>query len=330
MPPSGCCLARLLHTLLPPACCCLPAARKNESVRRAVLRALEASAWPDLLAQGLDVQQLLLLTAAARLLGSGSEGPYMQLLGQETSRVLAEAPLKFLASGLARIANLRLPEFRTDVTLLKFWVGRLAQAARQGPEDALAVVVALTQLGFRPGAGAAGLVLQPLLAAAANAAPATDTPRTGRSSDTDSSSVPRASSMSPACVLSLTRVLAAASLSPDADSAKQLLQAHTSLMHSFSVAQLLQLCRDVLCLELLTTAVPPTASAKPAASMREASSTPRPWLLPSADAWMVAWLRQLLLRDDAQRDTSQVRTGGAWARVQPDGRGRRGAAGDTT
>lgn len=310
MPPSGRCFARL-HTLLTPARCSLPAARKNESVRRAVLRALEASAWPDLLAQALDVQQLLLLTAAARLLGSGSEGPYMQLLGQETSRVLAEVPLRLLASGLGRIANLRLPEFKTDVTLLKFWVGRLAQAARQGPEDALAVVVALTQLGFRPGAGAAGLVLQPLLASATDAAAATpgaaDVPRTGHSSNTDSSSLPQASSMSPACVLSLTRVLAAASLSPDADSAKQLLQAHASLMRSFSVTQLLQLCRDVLCLELLTTTVPPTASAKPAASMREASSTPRPWLLPGADAWMVAWLRQLLLRDDAQRDTAQVR-----------------------
>lgn len=286
------------------------AARKNESVRRAVLRALEASAWPDLLAQSFDIQQLLLLTAAARLLESNPEGPYMQLLGQETSRVLAEAPLTSLATGLGRIANLRLPEFKTDVTLLKFWVGRLAQAARSSPEDALALVVALTQLGFRPGAGAAGLVLQPLLAAAAAtgaaaAAAAVSARRNSSDSDSERSSVLLTCSMSPASVLSLTRVLAAASLSLDADNAKPLLAAHTSLMRNFSIAQLPQLCRDVLSLELLTTAVPPTPSANPAASSREASSTPRPWLLPGADTWMVAWLRQMLKRDDTQRDSAQ-------------------------
>jgi hypothetical protein len=303
-------LSTCLLTLPPCACpSLLSTARKNESVRRAVLRALEASAWPDLLAQSFDIQQLLLLTAAARLLDSNSEGPYMQLLGQETSRVLAEAPLTSLATGLGRIANLRLPEFRTDVTLLKFWVGRLAQAARSSPEDALAVVVALTQLGFRPGAGAAGLVLQPLLGAAAvsGAAAAAAARARRNSSDSESSSVLLTCSMSPASVLSLTRVLAAASLTPDADNAKQLLAAHTSLMRNFSVAQLLQLCRGVLCLELLTTAVPPTPSASLTASSREASATPRPWLLPGADAWMVAWLRQMLKRDDAQRDTAQVR-----------------------
>lgn len=283
-----------------------------------MLRALEASAWPDLLAQSLDIQQLLLLTAAAWLLGSGTEGPYMQLLGQETSRVLADVPLKFLASGLGRMSSLRLPDlFNTNVVLLKFWVGRLAQAARQRPEEALAVVVPLTQLGFRPGAGAAGLVLQPLLAAAAGFTPgiAESTGGTASfagSSDSDSSRARLAGSLSPASVLSLTRVLATTSLRPATDSTKQLLQAHINVMRHLSVPQLLQICRDVLALDLLTTATPPTAAAEGAqhaASASDANQHGRCWLLPGAGAWVVAWLKQLLERDaTTQVDVAQVRS----------------------
>jgi hypothetical protein len=305
--------SHLLTSICDCALVSLTAARKNETVRRAVLRALEASAWPDLLAQSLDIQQLLLLTAAARLLGSGSEGPYMQLLGQETSRVLAEVPLKYLASGLGRIANLRLPEFKTDITLLKFWVGRLAQAARHTPEEALAVVVPLTQLGFRPGAGAAGLVLQPLLAAASDTdaamAAAANALSTAYSSDSGSSSAALTISMSSASVLSLTKMLSAASLRPDDAGAKQLLKAHISIMRHFSVAQQLQLCRDVLNLQLLTTASAPTAaSSKRTGSASDATGSLRAWLLPGAGAWLAAWLKQLVERDGAQMGVAQVRS----------------------
>lgn len=235
----------------------------------------------------------------------------MQLLGQETSRVLAEVPLKYLASGLGRIVSLRLPEFRTDFTLLKFWVGRLAQAARQTPEDALAVVVPLTQLGFRPGAGAAGLVLQPLLAAASDTAAAMAAAAAALSSvygsDSDSTSAAQTISMSPASMLSLTKVLAVASLRPDDAATKQLLRAHISFMRHFSVAQLLQLCRDVVSLELLVTAGPPTVSSKRAGSVSDAAGSPRAWLLPGAGAWLAAWLKQLVERDGAQVGLAQVR-----------------------
>jgi hypothetical protein len=300
-----------------------------------VLRVTEAAAWPDLLAQTLDVQQLLLLTAACQALGSGSQGPYMQMLGQETSRVLADAPLRFLASGLGRVANLRLPSFKMDMVLLKFWVGRLAEAAQQQPEDALAVVVALSQLGFRPGAGAAGLVLQPLLAAAAAAGPAAaaagygaagrdpaqssdDEATTTTSSSSSSSSSSRGQQgfknarLSPASVLLLTGVLADMGLNPDPASTQQLLLAQEACMRRYSVPQLLQLGRDVLTLELFTTAVPPT----PAAAARHASSSSRgreglsgpsrPWLLPGAGAWLSGWLTELQQRDIAQMDVAQV------------------------
>jgi hypothetical protein len=303
-----------------PAHCPHLAARKHETVRRAVLRVMEAAAWPDLLAQTLDIQQLLLLTAACQALGSGSRGPYMQMVGQETSRVLADTPLRFLASGLGRVANLRLPSFKMDMVLLKFWVGRLAQAAQQQPEDVLAVVVALSQLGFRPGAGAAGLVLQPLLDAAAAGAEAAG-PRSAQGSDDDdvasssssSRGWPAPTRLSPGSVLALTRVLADMGLNPDAASTQQLLQAQEACMGRYSVAQLLQLGRDVLSLELLTTAVPPTpaAAARQAAGSssrgREGLSSPtRPWLLPGAGAWLTDWLTELQQRDIAQMDAAQV------------------------
>jgi hypothetical protein len=316
-------LYRSLHS----SCWCLscyllsPAAHKNDTVRRAVLRALEAAAWTDLLAQSLDIQQLLLLTSAARSLGALPDGPYLQLLQQETSRVLAEVPLRFLASGLGRVAQLRLPEFKSEVSLLKFWVGRLAQAARETPEDALAVLVPLSQLGFRPGAGAAGLVLQPLLGAAAAAA---DEYAPVSSSEGDPTAA--AAALSPASVVALTKVLAAMSLRPDPGSAQQLLQAHVGLMRHFSVAQLLQLGRDVMGLDLLTVSTPPTAASAArrdvsssgkgvaAAARPEASSSGSSgsevqgrWLLPGAGAWVLAWQKQLLKRDASQMDFAQVR-----------------------
>lgn len=304
---------------------CSPAAHNNDTVQRAVLRALEAAAWTDLLAQSLDIQQLLLLTSAARSLGALPDGPYLQLSQQETSRVLAEVPLRFLASGLGRVAQLRLPEFKSEVSLLKFWVGRLAQAARDSPEDALAVLVPLSQLGFRPGAGAAGLVLQPLLGAAAAAA---DAYAPVRSSDGEPSET--AAALSPTSVVALTKVLAAMSLRPEPGSAQQLLQAHVGLMRHFSVAQLLQLGRDVMGLDLLTVATPPTAAsaarrdtssngssgagvtaaARPEASSSSGSSDSEVqgrWLLPGAGAWVLAWQKQLLKRDAAQMDVAQVR-----------------------
>lgn len=294
-----------------------PAAKKNETVRRAVLRALEAAAWPDLLTQAVDIQALLLLTAASRGLGSPLDSPYSQLLQQEASRVLADVPLTTLAAALGRIAALRLPRFSLNFTVLRFWVGRLAQAARQSPEDALAVLVPLTQLGFKPAGGAAALVLQPLLDAAAAAAGgmySSNGAASGEFSSVDNTSSSTAC-LHPAGVLALTRVLADMGLNPDAANAQQLLNAHVGLMKHYSVGQLLQLSRCVMRLELLTTTVrKPSAAARAQGRGDDTSSSSEAearqagcWLAPAAGAWVDAWLKQLMKRGTAQMDTAQVK-----------------------
>lgn len=321
--------------------CPATAARKNQTVQRAVLRALEAAAWPDLLAQSMDLQQLLLLTAAASALDARSDGPYMQLLQQEVSRLLADAPLKLIAADLGRLVALQQPLFRPDVCLLKFWVGRLAQAARQTPEDALAVAVPLAALGFRPAAGAAALVLAPLLAAASESAAvlAGATPAAPNSSSGGASSSAAAANhssrqprLTPVGVLTLTRVLADMGLNPDTASAKLLLRAHVTLMSRYSVPQLLQLGRNVLSLGLLTTTAPSpssrgsssAASATSAAGVATAahpaqqdeaggSASSRCWLLQGAGRWLYVWLRNLTGRNVTQFTAAQVgMIGAAW------------------
>lgn len=313
----------------------VPAAKQNDIVRRAVLRALEAAAWPDLLAQAMDLQQLLLLTAASRALGATPDCPYMQLLSQETSRLLAAAPLLLLAAALGRVAALRLPElYRPDVVLLKFWVGRLTQAAQQRPQEALAVVVPLTQMGFRPAAGAAALVLNPLLSAAAGATHQSSSTTSSATSSSDDSSSTSSSArgepplpavlLSPASVLELTAVLAEAGLLPNTASTQQLLAAHTSVMKHCSVQQLLQLARDAFRLELLTAGSPYAAagavvapgpagagvycSSSSSTAAREAAAAQKSWWVPAAGAWVDTWLKQLLKRDTAQMNAAQVRS----------------------
>lgn len=292
-------------------------------MRRAVLRALEAAAWPDLLAQALDIQALLLLTAASRGLGSPPDSPYSQLLQQETSRVLADAPLTSLAAALGRVAALQLPRFSLNFTVLRFWVGRLAQAARQSPEAALAVLVPLTQLGFKPAGGAAALVLQPLLDAAATAGwmYSSNGAASGEfsSADINSSSTSSTACLRPAGVLALTRVLADMGLNPDAANAQQLLKAHVGLMKHYSVGQLLQLSRCVMRLELLTTSVQKPSTAAMAQGVSDDASSSSGissetearqagcWLAPAAGAWVEAWLKQLIKRGTAQMDTAQVK-----------------------
>jgi hypothetical protein len=301
------------------------AADKAPMAVRGVLRALEACAWPEVLAGSLDGQQLLLLLRAAQGLGARLDGPYMQTLAQTAVQTLTALPGRELAAVLGKTAAASPPGFASSwqLVLLRVWVGRVQQLQ---PEEAVACFVPLVKLGFRPAPGAAALVLRPAVAAAAAASGASDSSSSSSSSSsfktdgqTPIQQQQQQQQLSPTGLLLLTRALADLGLRPETCLAKELLAAHVTHMRSYNVTQLLQLGRASLQLGLL--GGPPNglgvwdqqqqqqhgSSSSSRDENEEADQEVVTKLWQGIGFWVRAWLAQLQFRGVKQMSSSQVR-----------------------
>jgi hypothetical protein len=294
------------------------AADKAPMAARGVLRALEACAWPEVLAGSLDGQQLLLLLRAVQGLGARLDGPYMQTLAQTAVQTLTALPGRELAAVLGKTAAASPPGFSSSwqLVLLRVWVGRVQQLQ---PEEAVACFVPLVKLGFRPAPGAAALVLRPAVAAAAAAAAGDISSSSGSKADGEAPSQQQ-QQLSPTGLLLLTRALADLGLRPEPCLAKELLAAHVTHMRSYNVTQLLQLGRSSLQLGLLggpsnglgvwdqrqqQHGGSSSRDEGMGSDQEDVTNVTNVWQ--GVGFWVRAWLAQLQFRGVKQMSSSQVR-----------------------
>jgi hypothetical protein len=249
----------------------------------------------------------------------------MQTLAQTAVQTLSALPGRELAAVLGKTAAASPPGFASawQLVLLRVWVGRVQQLQ---PEEAVAVLIPLVKLGFKPAPGAAALVLRPAVAAAAAAG--LDDSSSSSSSEGDNSAGQQPSKpppqqqqqLSPTGLLLLTRALADLGLRPEPCLAKELLAAHVTHMRSYNVMQLLQLGRAALQLGLL--GGPPnglgvwdqqqqqqhggsSSSSRDEGEVEDQEVVTNLWQ--GVGFWVRAWLAQLQFRGVKQMTSSQVR-----------------------
>jgi hypothetical protein len=249
------------------------AADKAPAATAAVLRALQAAAWPDLCSNSLDGQQLLLLLRAAKSLGATDNCQYVTFAVKVTADKLLSLPGDELASVLGRTAAAHIPRFGVglEMLLLRLWVGRVQQLSLLKPEHAVTCIVALVELGFKPAPGAAALVVQPLLrsaaagAAAGAAAAAASSSSSSRCKEQEQQQ--QGQCLSGKGLLLLVRALADLNLRPSCLSHQHLLLTTlAAVTPSYNVSQLLLLGQCLVrlaLLELPAAAPPPPAAAPP-------------------------------------------------------------------